>query len=289
MKEYKISGLKKTTKIKTLGIGVFDGLHIGHQKIADKCSHILTFYPHPDLVLSKNKKLKMLTTLREMRFYLPRLLVQHFTKKTALLSPISFLEEVLAKLNPKKIVVGYDFHFGCGKLGNTQTLKEWAAQKNIVVECLDPVSYNKIVIKSSKIRTFIEGNLFNQAREYLGHPYLMIGSVIKGEGRGKLLGFPTANILVPPKKLVPRNGVYTGWVLYKKKKRPAMIYIGKRSTFAKKGWSLEVHILNFQENIYGKQLKIFVEEKLREDKKFENAQELIKQIKLDISQVKFQH
>ncbi|MBT3261111.1 riboflavin biosynthesis protein RibF [bacterium] len=285
--EYKITGLQNIKKIPSLGIGVFDGLHIGHQQIAKRCTHLLSFYPHPDIVLSKNKKLKMLTTLRELRFHKKNLLVVHFSKKIAKLPADLFLEKIIGALKPQKIVVGYDFKFGFKKEGDFETLQKWALKNKIQVKKIEPIKAGPEIVKSSKIRTLIEHDNLNKAITYLGHPYLIIGTVIKGDGRGSSIGFPTANILVPPKKLVPAHGVYKGKILYGNQYLKAMIYIGKRSTFNKKDWTLEVHILDYQKNIYGKQLKIFVEKKLRDDRKFNNADELIRQIKQDIRNAKF--
>lgn len=281
---YKIFGLK-SDQCERLGLGIFDGYHLGHQKLAESCSHLLTFWPHPDIMLNKNPSLTMLSTLRELRYYQKKLLVLRFDKNLAKFTALQFLNEIIyKKLKPKAIVVGYDFHFGFQKQGNFDFIKEWAKEFQIEVIKVKPVCYQDHFVKSSLIRKFFTENNFQDAINFLGHSYLMIGKVIRGEGRGRQLGFPTANLQLPDYKLVPRNGIYKGKVLMDNKSYKALIYIGNKPTFRKNFYkNIEVYILEFSADIYNKQLKVFLETKIREEIAFTNAHDLIKQIKQDLT------
>ena len=274
--------------IKTLGIGVFDGLHLGHRVIAEKCDTLLTFSPHPDLVLNKTPQLKRLTTIEELQLLCKlidkTLITLRFSKKVATLSPTEFLNTyILSKLKPSKIIVGYDFRFGKKKEGTIPFLIEWAKTHDISVSHIEPVQCdNKTIIKSSLIRQYLKDGAFDKACEYLGHPYLISGRVIPGEGRGHHLGFPTANIQTKPSKLIPKSGVYSGNIKIGQKHYPCMIYIGKKPTFNNNTLSIEVHIPYFNKNIYGKQVHVFMEKKIRDEMTFLSSSDLVKQIKKDL-------
>ncbi len=271
-----------TPPILSLGLGVFDGMHQGHQEIAKACTALLTFYPHPDKVLKKNIGAKALSTLAELRHYFPHLLVLHFTKDIAKMSPKEFLDSIILTQKPKQIVVGYDFKFGSKKTGDIPFLKKWALKNNIKVIEIPPKCLKDKPIKSSAIRQLLLDNNFEEALQLLGHSYLIIGTVTRGEGRGKKIGFPTANLKVPRYKQIPESGVYFGNVEIKKKWLPAMIYIGKKGTFGTHPLGIEVHILNFEGNLYKKRLTIEIHYKIREDMKFLTTSHLIAQIQSDI-------
>ena len=268
--------------IDSLGLGVFDGMHLGHQAIASQCSALLTFYPHPDIVLRKKNDMKMLSSLKELRYYSKNLLVLHFSKVIAQLSAKEFLDKIVLPQQPKTLVVGYDFRFGSKKTGDISFMKSWATQHNILVIETPPICHRGIPIKSSAIRHQFQHDHFDQALELLGHPYLIMGRVIEGEKRGRTLGFPTANLAMPRYKLLPHTGVYRGKVQWSSHTYPAMIYIGNKPTFGKYETHVEVHIPGFEGNLYGKTLKLQIEGKIRPDMRFSDKDALVAQIKKDI-------
>jgi riboflavin kinase/FMN adenylyltransferase len=273
---------KKNIKTSALGLGIFDGMHLGHQEIAKQASALLTMFPHPDVQLGKNKKLKMLSTLKELKAYHKKVLVLRFSKRTANLKPRDFLDEIKRQLKPEKIVVGYDFHFGKNNSGNVELLKEWAQSNAIKVVIVDPVEQQQVVVKSKTIRTLMEEHRFNEAIGLLGHAYLLIGKVVRGDGRGSTIGFPTANLMVPKNKLVPSPGVYKGQVKINNKFITCLIYIGKKPTFGAKKQSIEVHIPGIKISLYHKLLSVFLELKVRDEIAFASVEELVSQIEVDL-------
>lgn len=274
----------------SLGMGVFDGLHAAHQVLLDNCSHLLTFWPHPDVFLSKNADIKMLTTLRELRYYVKNLLVLRFNQHIADMPADQFLASVIAdKISPKQLVVGYDFRFGYRQEGDLQLLKSWTQKNRIRLKIIDPIQSSihslnntKAPIKSSLIRNLIQDDQFDAAMTLLGHSYLVIGKVIMGDQIGRRLGFPTANLQLPALKMVPCDGVYQGRVLIQKEWKSSLVYVGKRPTFGKKESRVEVYVLDFDGDLYGRQLKVFVERKIRSDQIFAGKDALIAQIRQDI-------
>jgi riboflavin kinase/FMN adenylyltransferase len=269
--------------IHTLGIGVFDGMHRGHQAIASLCDALLTFYPHPDWVLGKNKTLKLLTTPAERRHYFPHSISARFTRKLASLSAEEFLHAIIeTHLSPKRIVVGYDFAFGYKKQGSVAFLKEWASSRGIDVVEIPPITYQGKTVRSAWIREALQTGQFDTAIACLDHSYLMMGTVISGEGRGRTIGFPTANLKVSRHKLIPASGVYSGTVTLQNSSYPAMIYIGKKPTFGGTTQTLEVHLLDFSGHLYGKQLQVHFTQKIRGELKFESIEALTNQIRADI-------
>ncbi len=267
----------------TLGIGVFDGLHLGHQEIIRRSDALLTFYPHPDTILGK-ADIRYLTVLDEMRLLGHRVYVMDFDDHVAKMPANDFLDYAVRNaIGPKRIVVGADFHFGHKKSGNVDTLKTWAAQCGIEVEVVPLLEDEGRVIKSSKIRMMLENGEVEAAARDMGRPYLMTGTVVHGDGRGKSLGFPTANIEVDPLKLVPLPGVYSGTVTLNNALTPAMIYIGTKPTFSDTHDTvIEVFLPDHDENLYGKTLQVWISHRLRGDQKFDNKEALVAQIQADI-------
>ena len=268
----------------SVGLGVFDGFHLGHQVLIEECTEVMTFQPHPARVLGKKRKLKQLTTVRELRFYIKKLTVVPFNLELAKLSPIKFLDDIIySKVNPKKIVVGYDFRFGHNREGTIKLLRDWAEGHQIQVVEVAELSRKDTAIKSSMIRKEMENGSFDNAVAMLGHSYLIMGRVIHGEGRGRKLGFPTANIQVPKHKLIPLPGVYRGATEIEGKGRRCLIYIGSKPTFSNGKRQIEVHIPGFSGDLYNKILKVFLEGKLRDEKKFDNEEALVRQIHRDLA------
>ncbi|MEK7298819.1 MAG: riboflavin biosynthesis protein RibF [Candidatus Margulisiibacteriota bacterium] len=278
-----LSGLP-STPVDALGIGVFDGVHLGHQEIMDLCDGILTFYPHPDAVLKKRDAIPRLTTRRELRFFIQTVITLKFTPAIAAMSPDQFLDDVIARhIAPRTIVVGYDFRFGHKKRGNIHTLIDWAGRHGVRVLEVPPFYRNAQPVKSDSIRQKFQDDRFNEAVLDLGHPYVVIGKVVQGEGRGRKLGFPTANLKVPAEKLLPRDGVYKGYVLRHGKKWPALISIGNQPTFGGRVPVCEVYIRGWTENLYGSYLTACIQRKVRDQQKFPSVSALKAQIEVDVT------
>ncbi|RAP38149.1 riboflavin biosynthesis protein RibF [Candidatus Marinamargulisbacteria bacterium SCGC AAA071-K20] len=277
---------KPTNPIQTLGLGVFDGFHLGHKALSNNCDALLTFYPHPEFVLRKDTTLKLLTTIEERKAIFKNMFIIEFTKDFSKLTATQFLEDVIKKeINPKKIIVGYDFCFGYKREGDLSLLKDWGTKNNIEIETIEPFKHHGVIVKSSHIRESLKEGRFDEAIANLGHPYLIKGEVVEGENRGSKIGFPTANVQVDAKKLVPASGVYEGTVFYQDQKLKAAIYIGKKPTFGNFQKHIEVHILNFNKQIYGDILSVWLCKKIRSEKKFNSTQDLINQIQKDVKSI----
>ncbi len=269
--------------VNSLGLGVFDGLHRGHFEIAKLCDALFTFYPHPDFVLGRIKSSTYITTLDELKRLFSNLIILNFTHYIASLQAKIFLDNVvMGCFSPKKIVVGYDYRFGHNGQGDTVYLKKWGMENNVEVVVIEPVSYKGQLVKSGVIRRFIQNGAFDQAVDFLGHPYLICGKVIYGKGLGRKIGFPTANIETSAEKLLPKQGVYKGAVVIDGNEYKAVTHIGAKPTFGDESVSVEVHIPGFCDDIYGKVVEVRLISKIRDVYPFPNAEALIEQINRDL-------
>ena len=278
-------------------VGTFDGVHLGHRKLIDKVisisksknlrSIILTFSPHPRIVLNNDADIKLLTTQREKNeifgsYNIDYLLTQDFSKSFSKLSPIEFVRDILVKkLNVRHIVTGYDHHFGKNRNANSNQLIEFSKDFGYDVTKVDAFHKNKVSISSTKIRNLIIDGKINNANEFLGYQFILTGKVIGGLGRGKSLGFPTANILIDNYKIKPGNGVYYISSLLEGQITNGMMNVGVNPTFKDKGHSIEIHFFDFKQNLYDKEISIRVIKKIREEKKFDSPDELITQLQMD--------
>ncbi len=293
---------KFTTPVVT--IGTFDGIHLGHQKLIEHLAEkkkrfggtavLATFEPHPRLVLNNHaNSIGLLTTLEEkililQDFPIDAMVVIPFSKKLAELSGETFIKKILIqKIAPKDIVIGYDHAFGKNRSGNVETLRKMGAEYGFSLNVVEPVSLNGQIIKSTAIRqTLAAGNVV-QAQIFLGRSYSLTGTVVKGEGRGKMSLFPTANLHIwHPQKLIPANGVYLVLVHWFGRPFQGIANIGMRPTFSEKNRSIEVHLFDFNENIYGQQLQIQFLKRLRDEKKFDSVEALRAQIQQNIQEAK---
>lgn len=268
----------------TLGLGVFDGVHLGHQQIVARSDALLTFMPHPDHVLGKNKSLKYLTTLREQRALVPHLLGLRFTREIAMLPYDVFLEALCTGIPVKALVVGEDFCCGAGRHGTPERLVVWGNRVGIPVHVEPLHAYQGRPVKSAYIRGLILSGQLQDAVAMLGHPYPISGRVIAGKGMGRQLGFPTANLQIPRYKLLPPNGVYGGYCERDGHRYPSLLYIGYRPTFGVSRLSVEVHILQAEDvdmRLYGQQLSVHVCYPIRGDMRFATPSDLIRQIEAD--------
>ncbi|AEH22634.1 riboflavin biosynthesis protein RibF [Thermodesulfobacterium geofontis OPF15] len=278
-------------------IGSFDGIHLAHKALFEETKKlanllnvkpvVVSFDPHPRTVLFPESNLKLLTTLEEKLYLLSLLEIENlvlipFTKTLSELSHDLFVQEyIVDKIKAKGIIVGFNFRFGKFRKGDVDYLNKVAKKYNFIVKAIPPVMLNGVIISSSAIRNLIEKGNIESANELLGRPYLIMGKVIKGKGRGKEIGYPTANLEVSPLKLLPPSGVYAVWVLLNGEKLKGALNIGKRPTFGEKEISIEVHIFNFNRNIYGKTLKIEIIKRIRDEKKFPSIENLKIQIEKD--------
>jgi len=278
-------------------IGSFDGIHLGHKALFEETKKlanllnvkpvVVSFDPHPRTVLFPESNLKLLTTLEEKLYLLSLLEIENlvlipFTKTLSELSHDLFVQEyIVDKIKARGIIVGFNFRFGKFRKGDVDYLNKVAKKYNFIVKAIPPVMLNGVIISSSIIRSLIEKGDIESANELLGRPYLIMGKVIKGKGRGKEIGYPTANLEVSPLKLLPPSGVYAVWVILNGEKLKGALNIGKRPTFGEKEISIEVHIFNFNKNIYGKTLKIEIIKRIRDEKKFPSIEDLKIQIEKD--------
>ncbi|MCF6268213.1 MAG: bifunctional riboflavin kinase/FAD synthetase [Melioribacteraceae bacterium] len=281
-----------------LTIGTFDGIHKGHKVLFKKLKQyslennlrnvVITFDPHPRMVLS-NYKIKLLTTLDEKSELLSQLgienlLVLEFTKEFSEQSSKEFITNLICnKIGVKHIIIGHDHKFGKDRNGNDNELIELGYKNNFTVECVGPVKSDEEIISSTKIRNAILDGNIKKANEFLERNYCLHGTVVKGVSRGAVLGFPTANIEVENKnKLIPKNGVYIVKALIEDEVVFGVMNIGLRPTFADTlSTVIEAHLFEFNKDVYGKTIEIEMLKRIRDEKKFNNKEELIYQIGRD--------
>lgn len=282
-----------------LTIGTFDGVHIGHQSILESMNDVakkiggesvmLTFYPHPKHVIyPDDDQLKLLSTIDEKSamlqdYGLQHLIIQSFDNQFSRIRSVNFVRDILVnRLKISTLIIGYDHHFGRNREGNLDDLVSLSKIYDYDVLKIDPKKYNNISVSSTKIRALIsEGNI-DLANNYLNHPFLIQGTVVKGRSLGKEIGFPTANININNKwKLLPPYGVYSVEVDINEKTHFGMMNIGINPTFDDADLKIEVHIFDFDQNIYGQEIQIFIISRVRDERKFKSLDELKNQLSLD--------
>lgn len=293
-----INGLKnypsKTKSIVTLG--TFDGVHIGHQKIIKQLnkdkenanSALLTFFPHPRMVLQDATDLKLLNTLEEKQQLLAKngldyLIIEPFTKEFSELSAVNFVRDILVNtLNTQKLVIGYDHRFGKNREGDFEHLKELSDLYDFNLEQIKAQDIKDVAVSSTKIRkALLEGDI-KTANSYLGYAYLLTGNVVHGQGLGKKWKYPTINLAIPETyKLIPKTGVYLVKTALDNKTYFGIMNIGNRPTLNGKHQTIEVHLLDFNQDLYGKKIQIQLLKRLRDEQKFHSVNALIAQIKTD--------
>lgn len=297
--DLKIGSERKMLKPIVACIGYFDGMHKGHQaliketvKLAkeNNCeTAMICFEPDPWVVIKDLKDIKHIFTMRErinlsVSFGIQNIIILHFTKEMSELSSKQFINLIESQLNLKGIVCGFDFHYGYHGEGNIDTLKNEVDYKVVVV---DAVEDEKGKISSTRISQAIINGNFKEVNKMLGFDYCITGYVIHGSHKGTSIGFPTANIKYDKEYLLPKPGVYAGFVEIHNKKHPAMINLGHNPTFNYKDeLSLEAHIFDFNEDIYNQNIKIFFIEFIREERKFKSFNNLRMQLDQDSRQIK---
>ena len=289
----------KQIKSSVITIGTFDGVHVGHQQIIhrlvdtarknDLQALVLTFFPHPRMVIQNDANIKLINTIDEKAKQLEQLGVDHlvvkeFTKSFSRLTALEYVRDILVnKLKVKHIIVGYDHHFGRNRTANINELKEFSAFYDFEVTEIEPQEVDDVAVSSTKIRSAIlEGNI-PTANKFLGYNFMLTGTVIKGKGLGKTLDFPTANIQIEAAyKLIPKHGVYVVKSQIKGVEVFGMMNIGKNPTVSEGNQTkIEVHFFDFNANLYGAVLKIELLDHLRSEIKFPNIEALKLQLEKD--------
>jgi len=280
--------------------GTFDGLHIGHQKILQRLTQIaqsqnaqsvvITFFPHPRLVLNEKQTLGLLTSLDEKialleKIGIDRLLIIPFDKEFSQYSSQKFIDEILIqKVNTKKLVIGYDHRFGKNREGSFEYLQANAANYGFEIEEISRQDIDEVAVSSTKIRQALSEGKVDSAANYLGRAYSFTGTVVEGDRLGREIGFPTANLqALDTYKLIPADGVYAVRVkIGSQEGYKAMLYIGRRSTIGENlQRNIEVNIFDFDADIYGKQISVDFIKLIRNDRKFENLAEMRVQLLAD--------
>ena len=284
--------------------GTFDGVHLGHLTILEKLKSyrlvdgheavVITFNPHPRLILQPNNtSLELLNSLDEKIELLSQqgidhLLIIPFDKRFAELSSLEFIQQILVKaIGTKKLVIGYDHHFGKNREGSFENLRQSSPQYGFEVEEIPAKDIDHIAISSTKIREALHNGDIFTANTFLGYQYRMEGIVVKGRQIGDTIGFPTANLeIIGERKLIPQIGVYAVTVSFDNSIYQGMMNIGNRPTVEYNGErKVEVHILNFSGNLYGKKLQISCVNRIRDEKKFSSIQELKFQLQEDKNKI----
>ena len=279
-------------------IGTFDGVHLGHRKILLRLiknapilhlkSTVLTFSPHPRMVLQQDSNIELLNTVEEKiailnKLGLDCLIIHPFTKEFSRLSATEFVREMLVNnLKAKKIIVGYDHRFGRDRKADINKLIAFGKALDFEVEEIPAQEINDVSISSTKIRKALKEGEIKVANSFLGYDYMLTGIVIKGKGLGKQLGYPTANIHIEEDyKLIPKDGVYSVKSYLNNTTVYGMMNIGYKPTVYGTEKSIEINFFDFDQDLYGKKIQIDILDRIRDEHKFNSVEELRIQLKKD--------
>ena len=279
-------------------IGTFDGVHIGHQRIIEqvvstakilgKKSVLLTFFPHPRMVLQQNASIELINTIEERANLLSKtgldyLIIHPFSIAFSRLTALNFVRDVLVnQLHTSKLIIGYDHHFGKNREGNLEQLKEYSHLYNFEVEEIPAQDINDVAVSSTKIRKALSEKNIKTANKYLGYHFMLNGTVVNGKQLGGTIGFPTANLNIKEDyKLIPKTGVYVVKSDINKQSVFGMMNIGFRPTLEGKHQTIEVHFFDFKNDLYNQNLTVEVLYFLRDEQKFDSIENLISQLKDD--------
>lgn len=287
----------KNTK-SVITIGTFDGVHVGHQSILKKIisystsnnceSIVLTFFPHPRMVLQGDNTIKLLNTIKEKsklfsNIGLNNLIVHPFDKEFSRLTAEDFVKKILVeKLNIQKIIIGYDHRFGRNRSANIEDLIAFGEKYNFEVEQISAQEISEISVSSTKIRKFLIEGEVETSNKFLGYPYFINGKVVKGNQIGRTINFPTANIEIPENyKLIPKNGVYIISCNIESVNYFGMANIGTNPTVSGLEQKIEVHFFNFNKDIYNLEIQVDFHHRIRDEIKFDSLNDLKEQLNKD--------
>jgi riboflavin kinase/FMN adenylyltransferase len=279
-------------------IGTFDGVHFGHQKIieklvqeakkANKKSVVLTFFPHPRMVLQKDASLKLINTIEERATLLEKtgldyLIIHPFSKAFSRMSALEFVRDILVnQLNISKLIIGYDHHFGKNREGNITQLTKYSHVYDFKVEEIPAQDIDSVSVSSTKVRRALTTGNLKTANNYLGYNFMLNGTVVNGKKLGGTIGYPTANIDIKETyKLIPKTGVYVVQSAIDKKIIYGMMNIGNRPTVNGNHQTIEVHFFDFNQDLYHQKLNIELIYFLRDEEKFDTIDSLVHQLKKD--------
>ena len=293
--ELAVAGLDKDT---ALTIGVFDGVHRGHLYLLDALREraadrglavgVITLHPHPALVLDPRASIAYLTSLEErirllresgVDFALPLT----FTPEVARLTAAEFAAALRERLRMRFLLIGPDFALGRGRQGDATTLAEIGRQMGFEVEPLPPLTESGLVVSSSAIRAALEAGDIDTANDLLGRPFSLHGPVVRGVERGRIIGFPTANLAIGSGLALPPFGVYVTRAWVDGTGYASVTNIGRRPTFDNGERTVEVHIMDFDGDLYGKEVRVDVLKRLRGEVRFDSAEALSEQIRRDVA------
>ncbi|AVR44566.1 riboflavin biosynthesis protein RibF [Christiangramia fulva] len=291
MKEYKGANSFSSDRQTVVTIGTFDGVHAGHRKIIERLvnsahanhldSVVLTFFPHPRMVLQKESGIKLINTIAEKRQLLEETGIDHlvihpFTHQFSRLTALEFVRDILVhKLNAKKVIIGYDHRFGRNRTADINDLRKFGEEFGFEVEEISQQDVEEVAVSSTKIRKALEEGKVEKANLYLEHPFTLTGKIVRGRGIGKDLGFPTANLQIEEDyKLIPKNGVYTVRSLIDGIACFGMMNIGTNPTVGGKEQTIETYFFDLDKDLYGKELQIELLVRIRDEKKFDSVEQL---------------
>lgn len=288
----------KNSNHTVLTIGTFDGVHIGHQKIIKRLVEIseiknltpslLTFFPHPRMVLQKDANIKLINTIDEKKdilkqFGISNLVIKEFTKEFSRLTAEDFVKNILVDhLKAKHIIIGYDHHFGRNRNANIEDLKQFGKDFDFEVEEISKQDINDVAVSSTKIRAALQEGNIKTANTYLGYNFMLTGKVIDGKKLGQTINYPTANLHIEETyKLIPKHGVYIVKSIIDNNTVYGMMNIGHNPTVNGKHQTIETHFFDFNKDLYGQNLKIELLQRLRDEQKFNSVEELQSQLHID--------
>lgn len=291
MKEHKGAHAFKSDNPTVITIGTFDGVHAGHQKIISRLveiakmsnmeSAILTFFPHPRMVLQEDSDIKLIYTIEERRQILERsgidhLIIHPFTHQFSRLTALEFVRDILVnRLNAKKVIIGYDHRFGRNRTADINTLREFGDQFDFEVEEISQQDIEDVAVSSTKIRKSLMEGKVELANSFLQHPFTLTGTIVPGKGLGKGFGYPTANLHVEEDyKLIPKIGVYVVRALIDAIPYFGMMSIGTNPTVGGKGVTIETYFFLLNKDLYGRKLQIDLLTRIRDEKKFDSVDSL---------------
>jgi riboflavin kinase/FMN adenylyltransferase len=279
-------------------IGTYDGVHFGHQQIIEKLvseaknagkkSVVLTFFPHPRMVLQKDATIELINTIDERATLLEKtgldyLIIHPFSREFSRMSALEFVRDILVnQLNISKLIIGYDHHFGKNREGNITQLTEYSHLYDFKVEEIPAQDIDSVSVSSTKVRRALAAGNLKTANNYLGYNFMLNGNVVNGKKLGGKIGYPTANIDIKESyKLIPKTGVYVVKATINKKTIFGMMNIGNRPTVDGNYQTIEVHFFDFNQDLYHQNLTIELIYFLRDEQKFDSVESLVHQLEKD--------